>query len=296
MRYKVTKEMDGTRLDVALAIVLIGTRSEAQKRIGRGSISVNGAVGKNSMRVSEGDQIDVLYEAPKEAPQKIPKSPVILFEDGEMIVICKPAGLVVHPAPQHPTGTLVDFLLTSYPEIAKVGDDPNRPGIVHRLDKDASGVMVLARTSDSFDSLKHQFKIHAVHKEYYAVVYGTPSPRESTISLLLGRRNSSPKIVPSTVKGRKAVTHYWVEKKSKHCSLVRIVTETGRTHQIRAHFYAIGHPLVGDTVYKSKKIKPIAAPRLMLHAHRLTFKDLSGAQQVFECDIPKEFEVVLTNF
>ncbi len=295
MNHSITKEMDGMRLDKALTLLLEGqTRSHIQKRILLGAIQVNDIVGKNNTRVYEGDILVIEEEIPVIfTPEECP-DPKILHEEKDFIVLCKPIGLVVHPALQHPRGTLVDFLLTRYPEIAKVGDDLIRPGIVHRLDKDASGVMVIARTQDGFDVLKRQFKIHSVHKEYYTVVYGKPLPLESTISLLLGRRNSSPKMVASTQEGRKAVTHYWVEKVGKFCSLVRVVTETGRTHQIRAHFYAIGHPIVGDKIYIGKKSKKIGAPRLMLHAYRLTFEDLSGAKRVFACDIPEEFEAVLT--
>ncbi len=293
----ITKEMDGVRLDKALVALLEGhSRSELQKKIIRGMVRVNNVVGKNNTCVYEGDVIEVEKELKNVSVPKSVASPQILYEDKDVIVICKPIGLVVHPATQHPNNTLVDFLLAQYPEIAKVGDDPVRPGIVHRLDKDASGVMVIARTHDSFDSLKRQFKLHHVDKEYYALVYGVPTPLESTISLRLGRRNSSPKVVASTQIGRSAVTHYWVERKSKFCSLVRIKIETGRTHQIRAHFCAIGHPLVGDKVYMSKKIKPIPAPRLMLHAYRLEFTDLAGQKRAFTCEVPKEFEEVLTVF
>ncbi|MEK7648471.1 MAG: RluA family pseudouridine synthase [Patescibacteria group bacterium] len=296
MHLSITKELDGMRLDVALVSLLGVTRSEIQKRLSKGNVHVNGKVGKKNTRMYEGDTVVIEIED-KNVQEPLPIIvPKILHTDTECIVICKPRGLVVHPAPQHPSGTLVDFLLEHYPEMAKVGDDPQRPGIVHRLDKDASGVMVIARNQDSFDSLKRQFKIHTVKKEYYAVAYGVPLPLEGTISLLLGRRNSSPKIVASTQKGRKAITHYWVEKQAKFCSLVRIVTETGRTHQIRAHLYAVGNPLVGDTVYKSKKIKPIIVSRLMLHAYQLTFTDLTGKKQAFSCDIPEEFEEVLTKY
>lgn len=294
--YILSQEMNGMRLDVALSVLLECSRAEAQKRIGNGAVHVNGEIGKNNTRVQEGDDIQIDEIVANATVSKVCSDPTILHEDNDVIVLCKPIGLVVHPSREHPDGTLADFLCKHYPEIAKVGDDPNRPGIVHRLDKDASGVMVVARNSDSFDSLKRQFKLHHVEKDYYAVCYGAPSPLEGTISLRLGRRNSSPKIVASAVTGRAATTHYWVEKKAKFCSLVRLKIETGRTHQIRVHMYAVGNPLVGDTVYASKKIRSIPAPRLMLHAYRLEFADLSGEKRAFTCDIPKEFDEVLTHY
>lgn len=294
--YILSQEMDGMRLDVTLASLLQCSRAEAQKRIAAGAVHVRGAIAKNNTRVHEGDTVCIEEEIRAAVSPVQREDPKILYEDDDVIVLCKPVGLVVHPSREHPEGTLADFLCRRYPEIAKVGDDPNRPGIVHRLDKDASGVMVIARNEDSFDSLKRQFKLHHVEKDYYAICYGALSPLEGTISLRLGRKNSSPKIVARSTGGREATTHYWVEKKAKFCSLVRLKIETGRTHQIRAHLYAVGHPLVGDTVYASKKIRPIPAPRLMLHAYRLEFANLSGEKRTFECAVPKEFDAVLTHF
>ncbi len=294
MRYTVTKEMNGMRLDKALVLLLKKTsRSEIQKRIALGLVDVNGSQGKNNLRISESDIIAVKKEKKKASLPSAPAIVDVLYEDSDVIVICKPIGLVVHPTLHHPKSTLADILCKKYPEIAKVGDDPSRPGIVHRLDKDASGIMLIARNQDSFDSLKRQFKLHEIEKEYYAIVYGEVKPAEGTISLMLGRRNSSPKIVASPIEGRKATTHYWQEKTSGPCSLVRIATETGRTHQIRAHLYAVGHPLVGDSVYVGKKIKKIPSQRLMLHAYRIGFKDREGLKKTFTCALPHMFSEML---
>lgn len=286
--------MDGMRLDKALVLLLKKTsRSEIQKRITLGLVDVNGSRGKNNLRVYKGDTVVVKKEKKKVSLPSAPVTVDVLYEDSDVIVICKPIGLVVHPTLHHPKGTLADILCKKYPEIAKVGDDPARPGIVHRLDKDASGIMLIARNQDSFDSLKRQFKLHEIEKEYYAIVYGNVKPTEGTISLMLGRRNSSPKIIASASKGRKATTHYWQEKTAGPCSLMRIETETGRTHQIRAHLYAVGHPLVGDVVYVGKKIKKIPSGRLMLHAYRIGFKDRKGLRRTFSCALPHVFSEML---
>lgn len=286
---------NGMRLDQALAeLITDQSRSSLQKWIRHGLVLVDGQTGKKNMRLKGGEAIRIL-EIPQQCAKKKVFSLSIIHEDNEVIVIDKPCGLVVHPSTHHKEGTLVDLLIQHYPLIKKVGDDPIRPGIVHRLDKDASGVMVIAKTQDSFDSLRRQFKLHTIDKEYRALVYGIPSPTDGIITLSLGRRNSSPKIIASYGIGKSAETHYWVEKKYVSSSLVKVCTISGRTHQIRAHFTALGHPLVGDAVYTSKKIRPISCPRLMLHAYLISFNDLNGRRATYAVPLPKDFEMVLSS-
>lgn len=284
---------NGMRLDRALAqLITDKTRSALQKLISQELVYVDGKIGKKNTRLKGGEVIRIL-EIPQQCREKKVFSLSIIHEDNEIIVVDKPCGLVVHPSIHHKEGTLVDLLIQHYPLIKKIGDDPIRPGIVHRLDKDASGIMVVAKTQDSFDSLKRQFKLHTVDKEYRALVYGVLSPTEGIITLSLSRRNSSPKIIASHDIGKRAETHYWIEKKYASSTLVKVRTMSGRTHQIRAHFTALGHPLVGDTVYVGKKIKPLPSSRLMLHAYRLSFHNLDGKRLTYYAPIGGDFEAVI---
>ena len=246
---------------------------------------------------------------------------VIIHEEPDFIVINKPAGLVVHQAEGHKApDTLVNGLLARYPEIARVGDDLIRPGIMHRLDGDVSGVMVIARTQDMFDHLKKQFKVHEVEKEYVAAVEGVGQPPQGTIEFAIARKGAKMVARPKGEEGRKAVTEYetipWsslrglrlgsedaaisrgaeiatprlrVGARDDKVSLLRIITHTGRTHQIRVHLKAKGWPIVGDRLYGSKlsKVSKLSeASRLMLHARKLVFKDLTGKKREFIIEPP----------
>ena len=244
---------DGKRLDVYLAEELRVTRSQVQKMIGRGDVLVNGAPPKTGIKLSVGDAIRIIESSTNPYTLTPIPFPKILVETPDYLIVDKPAGLIVHAAPSKEQITLVDLLLEQYPELKGIGDDPLRPGIVHRLDKDASGIMVVARTQDSFDSLKRQFKLRRVHKEYSILVRGIVTPSEGRIDLPIARCAShSTRFVGNAAAGRQAITNYSVEKFVDGCSLVRVTPETGRTHQIRVHFMSRGYPLVGDTVYKKK--------------------------------------------
>jgi len=225
----------------------------------------------------------------------------IITETPDYLVLDKPRGLLVHEANHHPGApTLVGWLREHYPDIEGVGEAADRPGIVHRLDMDVSGVMVVARTQAMYDHLKKQFQNHEVEKMYLALVHGVPGKPDGTISFPLGRsrRNAGRMASQSspTEKTREAVTHFAVKEQFTHLTLLEITIETGRTNQIRAHLLAYGLPIVGDTAYASKSVKQkVALDRPFLHSWKLGFADLAGLQQRFEASTPIELEQLLIN-
>lgn len=236
--------------------------------------------------------------------------PKIIFENNDFLVVDKPAGLLVHAARVSASRrvdvaragepTLVSWLITRYPEIKGIGDDPSlRPGIVHRLDKATSGVMIVARTQASFEYLKKLFQEHRIRKTYYALVSGVLQDKKGVIDAPIGMKSGSLKrSVHSRKMAKSAVTEYSVIKtvrknKEELYSLLKVIPKTGRTHQIRVHLASIGHPIAGDMLYgKRKDADP--APRLMLHAAALTFSDDSGNRFEFESPFPQVFSSFIT--
>lgn len=250
-------------------------------------------------------------------------NPPIIFEDKNYLVINKPAGLAVHGGGNIKEPTLSDWLIAHYPSIIKVGDDTTRPGIVHRLDKDVSGLMVVAKTRAAFAHLKEQFKGREINKEYIALVYGRLTPDEGEINFPIKRSRAGYKMaalplnaaellsrrhprerdqgnITGVFKAREASTSFKTLKKFVNYTLVRIKIKTGRTHQIRVHFFAYGHPLVGDNLYFTKKTKDknkkINLGRIFLVADRLSFHDLKGEKQSFTIDLPAELTSFLPRF
>jgi len=228
----------------------------------------------------------------------------IIYENKDMIVVNKPAGLIVHGVAGKISvePTLTDILLKKYPEIKTVGDDPTlRPGIVHRLDKDTSGVMVVARNQGSFEYLKSLFKARDIKKTYVAIVSGVPRERQGIIDQPIGIKNGTTKrSVRSLKMAKSAVTKYEVTKttekidghgKESPFALLSVSPKTGRTHQIRVHLKSIGHPIVGDVLYGPKK-QPPWTTRLMLHAASIEFSDGHGGRLRFDAEVPKEFEEI----
>lgn len=247
--------------------------------------------------------------------------PEIIFENEDFLVVNKPAGLVVHAArvsarrradaarvgkARAPEPTLVDWLVTRRPGIKTVGDDPAlRPGIVHRLDKATSGVMIVAKTQASFERLKKLFQEHRMQKTYFALVYGVPKDKKGTIDAPIGIKNGSLKrSIHSSKMAKPAITEYSVVKKitvddegdkggKEQCALLKVNPKTGRTHQIRVHLASIGHPIVGDMLYGKKSLRGANAaapsPRLMLHAAALAFSDGNGNGFEFEVPLPDDF-------
>lgn len=228
------------------------------------------------------------------------REPDVIYEDGNIIGIHKPSGLMVHGVSGHVADeqTLVDFLLKKYPEIAKVGDEPVlRPGIVHRLDKDTSGVMVVARTQESFDALKNIFQEHKVKKTYYAIIKGIPKEKKGIIYKPIGIKTGSVKrSVHSGKMAKEAVTEYEVEKEflrgDEKFALVKVVPQTGRTHQIRVHLASIGYPVIGDPLYGGKSNAKLF-PRQALHAYSLEFtipEALGRRRLMLSADIPDDMK------
>jgi 23S rRNA pseudouridine1911/1915/1917 synthase len=227
----------------------------------------------------------------------------VLYQDDDLIALNKPAGLAVHGGVGIKENTLVDYLLKIFPEIKNVGDDPElRPGIVHRLDKDTSGVMVIARNQESFDHLKGLFKNRKVEKKYIALVFGTLKNKEGKIEGEMGRSKSDFR-KQSLVRGkigvrheRYSLTYYKVISEFKDTSLLEVSPRTGRMHQIRVHLQAIGHPIVGDKKYTFKNYKRIACPRMFLHSKSISFLGMNGKKNEFTADLPGEFELFANTY
>lgn len=279
-------------------------RSQIQAAIKAGRVLVNGKlitvphffISPQDTIETKDLSVDFAPKAKKE--KKIPKLKII-YEDDETIVFEKPAGLMVHEAAGKNEITVVDALLKHCPTIKKVGDDPRRPGIVHRLDKLASGVMIAAKTQTAFEFLKKQFSTHAVKKEYLVLVYGAPGKTSGIISFKLARSKTKGRMVarPETSEdGKETITHFEVIEKFKTNTLLRVIIETGRTHQIRAHLRALNLPVVGDPLYKKtrmKNIHPLSLLRLFLHAYKLTIPLPNGQTKIFETPLPNDLQKLI---
>ncbi len=222
---------------------------------------------------------------------------LILYEDEAVLVIEKPSGLLVHAADGAPGQlTVADWIQQRRPQLRDVGGDPTRPGIVHRLDRDTSGIMVIAKTREAFSLLQSQFARHTVKKTYTALVHGSIVRMEGTIAFPIARAHGKRRrgkfvSVPAGKKGKTATTHFVVRAKNPRYTLLTLEPETGRTHQIRAHLAAYGHPIVGDTEYTSKRWKKDDAPRLMLHATTLELTHpTTGKRLSWTTALPKDFQ------
>lgn len=285
------------RLDVFLARRTELSRSQIQKHIKGGQIQLNGKKVTAHHLVHPGDEIELIeleVEYHERDLASNNREPTILAEDDHYLVVNKPSGLIVHGGPSIHETTLADWAVAHDPKIGDVGDHPEvRPGIVHRLDRDVSGVMVIAKTLQAFDDLKRQFQNHSITKEYSALAHGRLKDSTGRITFAIARKADKSGLMvarPNSTEGKAAETHFTVERFVKNCSLIRVQTLTGRGHQIRVHFKAIGHPLVGDPLYKLKKQKPlkVPAPRIFLHAKKLGFADLSGQPRMYESPLPTD--------
>lgn len=270
----------GERLDKLLAARLESlSRSQAQALIRDGQVLVNGRPVKASYRLEGGEAIAVSLPAQADeqpAAEVIPLD--VLYEDEQVAVVNKPAGMVVHPAFGHTSGTLVNAVLARWPQIAGFSD-PSRAGIVHRLDKDTSGVIVVAKTPEALDWLRVQFKQRLVRKRYLALVHGAPQTPEGVIDAPIGRDPAQRKQMAVRRDGREALTEFRVLEHYADFSLLEVFPKTGRTHQIRVHLAFIGHPVVGDRVYGQRK-QPIKLKRHFLHAASITFAPAPGAPPI----------------
>ena len=291
----------GVRLDRALADATGLSRARVQALIAEGRVEVAGQPATSaSVKVAEGTGFRITIPPAAEAaaaPEDIPL--VIAYEDEHLIVIDKPAGMVVHPAAGNPAGTLVNALLHHCRgQLSGIGGVA-RPGIVHRIDKDTSGLLVVAKTDAAHEGLAAQFAAHSVHRRYLAVCAGHPSPAEGTINARIGRSDSDRKkmtVLPkNSSRGKTAVTHYKVLERLGSAALIECRLETGRTHQVRVHCASIGHALLGDPVYgrTPKPLRPllesIGFARQALHAAELGFvHPASGESLRFRSDLPPD--------
>lgn len=267
------------------------SRSYIQRLIDGGRVTVNGRPAKASLRVSAGDRIALTVPPPAPAaplPEEMPLR--IVYEDADLLVVDKPAGLTVHPAPGHPSHTLVNAVLAHCPELAGVGGSM-RPGIVHRLDKDTSGLMVVAKNDAAHRDLSSQMKARSVTKRYLVLVHGRVSPDTGVVEAPVGRDPRNRKRMAVVAGGREARTHYRVVRYLDNHTLLEVTLETGRTHQIRVHLAAIGYPVVGDEVYGRR---PPVPGRQFVHACFLGFTLPSSGERVeFSSDLPCDLQRTL---
>lgn len=279
----VTPEESGSRLDTFISNRLVGlSRNRVQRLILEGRINVNRVPCRHkSLRLAASDQ--VTFFLPSLSPPGLNPEPIpleIIYEDEDLLVVNKPRGMVVHPAPGNFSGTLVNALLYYCSELSTQGG-PLRPGIVHRLDKDTSGLLVVAKNNYAHQELSHQFKARLVQREYLALVYGKVPPPGGRISAPVGRHPRHRQKMAVVSGGREAITRYRVRAYLGNYTLLRVFLHTGRTHQIRVHMAYLGHPLVGDPVYGSQhrpELPPGFQEGQTLHARRIKFTHPRSAQ------------------
>ena len=300
IEWRVAPESAGERIDRAMAEHMPDiSRSYAASLIESGAVTVNGAqASKTSQKLKAGDTITVAIPPAQPSSVEAEEIPLdVVYEDADLLVVDKPAGMVVHPAPGHSGGTLVNALLAHVPGIELDMGDEARPGIVHRLDKDTSGLIVVAKRRSAHDFLSRQMTAHTMLKEYVAVVAGTPRPARGIIEAPIARDPRDRQRMAVVQGGRAARTRYATERDLGRYTLVRATLETGRTHQIRVHMASIGHPLLGDAVYGKRTLKDAAALGLthqFLHAQRLGFTlPSTGQWREFTSELPVDLQVVL---
>ncbi len=269
----------GERLDRLAARRLGTSRSLVQRLIEQNLLLVDGEVASRSYKVREGQSVEARVPEEGLSPEEI--AVPLVFEDEHILVVDKPAGLVVHPGAGNPSGTLVNALLDRG---ISGGDDPSRPGVVHRLDRDTSGLMVLAKGEPAYSTLVRMMSARRVGRVYRTIVESRGLPRTGTIDSPVGRDPDNPTLMAAGV-GKPAVTHFEALADAAEHTMLRVRLETGRTHQIRVHLSAIGHPVYADPLYGS----PVPGLRLWLHAERLSFAHpVSGEALVFHSEIPED--------
>lgn len=318
MKFNIETKDEKKRLDKFLTENLSDwSRSQLQKRIKENLVLVNKKPVSAHYKLKTGDIVSLQEEKDKDDLQKTYskeeaqfqwKDIKVIKKTKEYLIINKPAGLIAHGGEGVRGITLVDLLLEKYPDLKKIGEDPARPGIVHRLDKEVSGLMVIALTQDSFDNLKEQFQKRTVSKKYLALVYDAVAKEEDEINFPIKRASDGKKMAAMPVKDRKksnaeqtgvkrAITEFKVKQKFINYTFLEVAIKTGRTHQIRVHMLAYGHPIVGDNLYSTVRSraqnKKIKLDRIFLVAYQLSFNDLAGKEQTFEIELPSDLEEVL---
>ncbi len=295
----------GERLDRLVAAHLSKPRNQVHRWIVEGRVLLNGRPAKPSTAVRTGDQVQCQPPEPRVAPGLVAQSAelAVLYEDEDLVVIDKAAGVAVHPGAGRDQGTLVNFLLHRYPEIAGVGGAA-RPGIVHRLDLDTTGALIVARSEDAYIRLSSAFAERQIEKTYLAIVYGVPRQEAGHIDLPIGRHRHDRKRMQVRSDGRPSSTRYRCRSSAGGVSRLEIDLETGRTHQIRVHLKAIGHPLVGDPTYGEARWKGLSGPlrrplksfaRPALHAWRVAFDHpITGGRLEIEAPEPEDMRRLWT--
>ena len=293
--FVVPDALAGQRVDRAVAMVTGWSRAEVQAVADRGEITVDGRVVAKSRKLVAGERVEVLGQPETAAPPGPEAVPVdVVYDDDDVIVVDKPAGLVVHPGAGHEHGTLVHGLLARYPELAAVGD-ADRPGIVHRLDRETSGLMVVARSARAYAALVDALAERLVTRDYDALVWGHPQNPRGVVDAPIGRSAARRTRMAVRTEGRDARTVYEVEEwfGRPEVARLRCRLETGRTHQIRVHLSAIGHPVVGDAAYGGRR-SGIDLDRPFLHAAHLAFAHpITGEPLEFGAALPPELDELL---
>lgn len=297
-RLTVTTEEAGQRADSLLARRLEGlTRSAAARLLEEGRVTDRGRPVAKNLRVQPGQVLEVTLPEPEEPearPQDIPLD--VVYEDEDVIVVNKPTGMVVHPAPGHPDGTLVNALLHHCGQSLSGINGQLRPGIVHRIDRDTSGLIIAAKNDAAHLALAEQLQDHSLYREYEAVVVGNLREDSGTVDLPIARHPTDrKKMAVNHLNGRRAVTHWTVLARYPGYTHIQCRLETGRTHQIRVHMAALGHPVLGDPVYGGQRKGFPELAGQCLHARQLTFRHpRTGEQVTVSCPLPDYFQAVLT--
>lgn len=298
MREEIPESLSGERLDRIVSLLADVSRADATTMLANQGVLVDGEIassGKVRLRAGQVVEIDPASRPVDELPGPDPSIPVVVvFSDDDVIVIDKAPGVVVHPAAGHKGGTLVNGLLARFPEIADVGD-PERPGIVHRLDVGTSGLLVVARRDSAYESLVEQLSEHDVERRYVTLAWGRFDAPVGTVDAPIGRDPRDPLRMAVVATGKEARTHFRVEQSfdQPEVSLVTCELETGRTHQIRVHLAAIGHPVVGDPTYGGQR-REWSVERPFLHAARLSFRHPTTGENVsFDSELPADLRELL---
>ncbi len=305
--FTVSEDHNGLRLDLFLVEQLSCSRNVVKQYIDRGQVLRNNVLPKKAGDIVHTADLVVIQplvitetkeevQEDTKAQQALLEAVQVIADTPDYVVIYKPAGLLMHANDHHDSVTVVAWLQKHYPEVVGVGDNLQRPGIVHRLDKDASGILVVAKNQEMFDNLKQQFKTRSVKKEYIVLVHGQFENDEGSIDFPIDRSKDG-KFVARPAKGNRdtapsgkdAYTEWQVETRYLHYTLLKVRIHTGRTHQIRVHMYANAHPVVGDTLYMQRSfLRYNNLPRLFLHAARLSFADKEGTIVSYEHPLPEE--------
>ena len=288
---ELNKDLIGLRIDKAVSLKDKNlSRAAVQRMIEEGNILVNNKNTKVAYKISLGDEITIIKKEPKEIELKAEDIPLnIVYEDNDILVVNKQKGLVVHPGNGNPDGTLVNAIMAHCKDsLSGIGGEI-RPGIVHRIDKDTSGLLIIAKNDKAHINMSEQIKNHEVKKTYIALVRGKTKENQATIDMPIARSNKDRTKMAVSKNGKNAITHFEVMERFDDYTLLKVNIETGRTHQIRVHMTSIGHPLLGDTVYGTKK-QPFSLQGQALHAKVLGFIHPSTEEYMeFEAPLPEYF-------